>query len=312
MPVRAFEWRDIPELQRQRQNNIYLNSELLFTRGPLLLPAALISFLAPEMGVFMGVSGSEKKGKTEVIGQIAHTLGSFFAYLTFLTPGNAIESQAFNALLEYLIFQSGERGATHLLADVDEQTTAFDVLHNDNFSIYARQRIWEFAHSPHFESIQNTWRSVKRSDVFVIRSMYNDLVPGLVKQVEPFSDRSPRGLVYFQGDELMAYAEIKYGLRGIWIQPFVHPGAEDMLERFVDLIHKVPKKLSRPIYFCVRSYQSWLEPFLEELGAETSPSQAVMVRHLAVKKKALRPFAIPSVEGRQPEITTPISHLESR
>jgi hypothetical protein len=31
----------------------------------------------------------------------------------------------------------------------------------------------------------------------------------------------------------------------------------------------------------VRSYQTWLEPVLEDLGALAGPRQAVMVKHLA-------------------------------
>ena len=35
------------------------------------------------------------------------------------------------------------------------------------------------------------------------------------------------------------------------------------------------------MYLCVRSYQTWLEPVLEDLGALAGPRQAVMVKHLA-------------------------------
>ena len=32
---------------------------------------------------------------------------------------------------------------------------------------------------------------------------------------------------------------------------------------------------------CVRSYQAWLEPVLEDLGAKAADRQAIMVKHLA-------------------------------
>jgi hypothetical protein len=60
----------------------------------------------------------------------------------------------------------------------------------------------------------------------------------------------------------------------------------------------------------VRSYQSWLEAPLEELGAEPSERQAVMVKHMAVKKNALQPVTLPAMEGRQPEVTASIKLTE--
>ena len=61
-----------------------------------------------------------------------------------------------------------------------------------------------------------------------IRSLYNNLVPGLVQQVEPLPPDQLRGMVYYQQGELLAYVELRYGPRGIWAQPFVHPDAEDI------------------------------------------------------------------------------------
>jgi hypothetical protein len=37
-----------------------------------------------------------------------------------------------------------------------------------------------------------------------------------------------------------------------------------------------------------------------------------MVRHLAVTKKAERAFAIPALEGKQPEATVPYAQVESK
>jgi hypothetical protein len=66
------------------------------------------------------------------------------------------------------------------------------------------------------------------------------------------------------------------------------------------------------LYHRPRSYQSWLEPLIEDLGAETGPRQAVMVKHLAAAQKASRAFALPALEGGQPEITAPIARTESK
>ena len=142
-----------------------------------------------------------------------------------------------------------------------------------------------------------------------MRSLFNNVIPGLIRQVEPFPAEGLRGLVYREREELLAYVELKYGLRGIWVQPFVHPDAEEVAGWLIDLL-QLPHRFSRPVYLCIRSYQSWLEPALEELGAEAGPRQAVMVKHLAIPQKVAQTFALPALEGRHPEVTTPFAQSE--
>jgi hypothetical protein len=92
----------------------------------------------------------------------------------------------------------------------------------------------------------------------------------------------------------------------------VHPHAEDVTVHFLDLLSKIPNRRSRPVYICVRSYQAWLESAIEDLGAEAGPRQAVMAKQLIVQIKARNTFAIPALEGGQPEITAPVVRLESK
>jgi hypothetical protein len=119
-----------------------------------------------------------------------------------------------------------------------------------------------------------------------------------------------KGLVYFEEDELLAYAEVRYGQRGIWVHPFIHPTTEDVAERLKDLLHNLPNRHSRTIYLCVRSYQSWIERSLEDMDIEVGPTQAVMVKHLAIAKKVTNTFTLPAMEGGQQEITTPYMRSE--
>ncbi len=175
------------------------------------------------------------------------------------------------------------------------------------FTTYARQRIWQLTGAPRGEPAATPWRVGSAGDCLRVRALYNDLVPGLVQQVEPPPTNRPRGLVYLEGDDLLAYIEVHYGPQGIWVQPFIHPDSENVAARLVDLMLKLPYRRSRPVYLCVRSYQSWLETAIEELGAEAGPRQAVMVKRLALPQKATRTYALPALEGRQPEITAPIT-----
>ena len=106
--------------------------------------------------------------------------------------------------------------------------------------------------------------------------------------------------------------ELKFGHRGIWIQPLFHPDIDNVDTLLAGLLQIIPGKYSRPIYLGIRSYLSWLEPFLEILGAQASSRQAVMVKYLAITQRAPRTVSIPAIEGGHPEVTTPIARLEKR
>jgi len=312
MSIRPFDWRDLPKLRRYRQHSIYLNSSLVLTRGPMLLSGALLSSLAPGLGLVTSVSLGDGDSDHVIIGQTMHTTGNPCAQLTFLTPESNLDVDGLNPLLEDFSTQAAERGAFRLLADVDERTTAFDALRHSGFAIYARQRIWRLSGEPVGEPKAMSWRTAEQKDLIPVRSLYNNLIPGLVQQVEPFPNERLRGLVYNNGDELLGYVELKYGHRGIWAQPFIHPDAEEVAEHLVDLFQHLPQRHSRPVYVCIRSYQSWLETVIEDMGAESSPQQAMMVKHLAVPQKALRAYSLPAIEGGQAEITAPITRANSR
>jgi hypothetical protein len=317
MNVRPFDWRDLPALNRNLHESVFLDSTLLLTRGPLLVPGALLSYLAPGMGVFTSVVENESNpgpvsNTAALIGQIIHTLGSPFARLTFMTPVAALHQTTVSALAETLVMIAGERGAMRLLADVDEELLAFEALHQSGFAIYARQCAWRVKNFPPSQSLPSAWRAAHSQDAIAIRSLYNNLVPGMVQQIEPLVAQRPRGMVYYQQGELRAYVEIHSGHRGIWAQPFIHPDAKDAPQLLAALLHKLPNRSSRPVYICVRSYQSWLEIAIEELGAEAGPRQAVMVKHLTIPQKAARALTLPALEGGQTEASAPFARMENQ
>lgn len=308
MDVRPFDWRDFPALHRNRRYSIFLNSTLLLTRGPLLVSGALLSYLMPSMGVFTCVSNGGEGDKRTLIGQTIHRQGSQFSHLTFVTPNTGLESSAFNGLVEYLMKVSGSRGALRLLADVEERDQMFEVLRRSSFATYTRQRLWRFNSRSTVNAPETGWRAAKSIDAHAVRSLYHNLVPGMVQQIEPLSLDKPHGLIYRQDSELLAYVELVSGHRGIWAQPFVHPDTQNLERRLDDLILNIPNRRSRQVYVCVRSYQPWLEHALEELGAEPGPSLAVMVKHLAVPNKVELPLEVPTIEGSQPEVTASIAN----
>jgi hypothetical protein len=79
-----------------------------------------------------------------------------------------------------------------------------------------------------------------------------------------------------------------------------------------ELFQSISARYSQPVYVCIRSYQSWLEVDIEKLGAQAGPQQAVLVKHLAIAQKALRPVTLPALDGSQPEITAPVARSGSQ
>ena len=312
MSTRPFDWRDLPALHRVRDQCVFLNNILVLTNGAFFAPAgALLSLLTPARGVFTCLNetceGKPSKGKPSVLfGQVTHTPGYLSAYLSFLTPQAALNAPGITELVEQMAVQVGERGALHILAEADEQTEIFELLRQAGFGIYARQRIWKGSDGPTPKKLPGLRRAVMGRDLASVKFLYANLVPGLVQQVEPPPANQMRGMVYYRGNDLLAYVEIKYGPRGIWVQPFIHPDAEDVVEPMFLFLKDLPNRGSRPVYICVRSYQSWLEAALEESGAQPGPSQGVMVRHLA--RRIAQTYGALAREAATQEPTVPVAH----
>jgi len=308
MSIRPFDWRDLPTLYRYRKQCLFLDSTQLLTQGSRLVPGVILfSYFSRATGVFtFQVANDVKKGPA-LLGQVIHPASCDSARLSYVTPASALDSDNFTGLVEHLTIHVGERGATHLLAETNEQDDAFELLRKAGFATYARQRIWQLSDQPKGQDEPTMWETAKSSDIIRVRSLYSNLVPGLVQGVEAPPANELRGMIYQQDDEALAYMEVKYGPRGILIQPLIHPDMNCVPARLAHLLINLPYRRSRPVYINIRSYHSWLEPALEDLGAEAGPRQAVMVRHLAVPAKAERMFALPGLERGQPEVSAPIT-----
>lgn len=286
-----------------------LDSILFLTRGEMLGVSSLLSHLNPVNATYTGVCAPED-GLPTFLGQIRYPLGSRSAHLVYLAPRSAQESPELPLLIEHLTTQAGYWGAYHLLAEVEEHSGAFGALRQAAFSIYAWQRIWK--HSAEGDkSPEGNWRPANPLDSVAVGSLYQSVVPGLVQPVEALTSSRLRGLVCRRQGELLAYADLVYGPRGIWVQPFIHPTTPDAAGLLVDLLRAVPHRRGRPVYLCVRSYQAWLESALEELDLEVGPRQAVLVKHLAVTKRAVQPLRVPVLENGHAEPTAPLVHVKS-
>ena len=306
MGIRQFDWRDLPVLLRYRKRGNFFDSATVLTRGEMLVPlGAMLSYFAPATGIFTYLCSDEENKVEDLLGQVTHNQEHRLSRLLFLAPEAALEADLFANLLEHIIQQVGKRGAFHLRAEVEDGSASYENLRRAGFAPYVHQRIWKSPPNSDSKSNPSQWRDITGRDVIPIRSLYNSLVPPLVQQVESFPLEKIKGQTIFQEDEIKGFAEIRYGQRGIWIHPFIHPETREVQPLLADLLANLPNRHSRPIYMCVRSYQSWLENYLEDLQASAGPTQAVMVKHLAVAQQVKSSFSLPALEGGQQEITTP-------
>lgn len=311
MNIRPFGLRDLALLHSYRNRGLFLDSTRVLIHGPMMVPmGALITFFGPSVRIFTYRCENISQAGKPLIGQVTYLMGASYARLTFLAPDDAMEQPELAALSDYMAVQMGGHGAFHILADVDESNQVYQLLHRTGFAIYARQRIWRLDGQPIGEANPAPWRASRSRDAIGVRSLYCNVVPGLVQQVEPLPKKDLKGVVYYQNGELLAFVELKYGRNGIWVQPFVHPDAEGFDRHLVHLLQDLPGRRERPLYICVRSYQSWLEIAIEAMGAQPGPQQAVMVRHLTVSRRVNQPYPLPAMNGTRAEPTAPIARIE--
>jgi hypothetical protein len=308
LTLRPTDWRDIRVLHRNRAKGLYLDTALALTRGGSFASGVLRSFFSPTTGVYTWVC-SDNCGKPAILGQFRHATEETYARLTLLAPEEALDAPITIDLLEQLAMQAGDHGAFHLLAEIDEQSSAFESLRKAGFVVYARQRVWRLKENGEEFKPEIPWEASVRQDVIPAQTLYHSLVPGLVQQVEPLSSKNIHGLVCRSDGDLLGYIDLKAGPRGVWAQPFIHPDVVNVTARIKDLFESIPNRRSRPVYFCVRSYQSWLESALRELDAEPWSQQVVMVKRLAAHHPVKRPFALPQIDGQR-EITTPVTQSQ--
>ncbi len=274
MNIRPLDLLDLPTLYRYRGEVLSLDSARMLTRGNPLGAAGFMSYLNPVRHIYSAVAS---ENGTTLLGGVIHTNGDPFAKLLYLAPANLIPNPGLPALIEHLAAEAGNWGAFHVLAEVDENSPAFPALRMAGFSVYAWQRVWNLSEVSSSE-VTNGWQKVDSLNLPAIQSLHHQIVPPLLQPVEP-APRRASGMVCMEGGR--CFVNVAYGLNGIMLTPLIHPEAADVTHKLVALINHIPNRRGRPVYLCVRSYQAWLEPVLEDLGAKASQRQAVMVKHLA-------------------------------
>lgn len=270
MPPRPLELFDLPKLPRYRNKVLTLDSRRALTRGNPLRAGSFLSYLNPKRRIYTAIL-EEDEGT--VLGGIIQRAEETFARLAYLAPANAPL-----ALIDHLAAHAGTWQARQIVTEINENHPLFQSLRQCGFSVYSRQRIWDLSEISLPTDYPQLWREEKDLDLLPIQNLQREIVPPLLQPVEFFA-YSSTGMIC-QADELLAYVDSTYGSRGIFLRPLIHPNTDDMREKLLSLLVSLPNRRALPVYLCVRSYQTWIEPILEDVGAKASERQAVMVKHL--------------------------------
>ena len=289
MSIHALDLLDLPTLYRYRSEAISLDTSRLLTRGNPLGAIGVMAYMNPRRHIYSAVS---REDGVSLAGGVIHTNGDLFAKLLYLAPASEMERPSLVPLIENLAAQAGTWGALHVLAEVDETSPAFVPLRQAGFAMYAWQRIWDVTplaagtqrkngdgHAANGNGqAAHDWRRVDSINIASVQSLYHQIVPPLLQPVER-RPQQPTGFICSEG--LRAHVDVNTGMVGILLLPLIHPEATDVSSKLASLIGSLPNRGGRPVYVCVRSYQAWLEPVLEDLGARAGDRQAIMVKHLA-------------------------------
>ena len=308
--IRPFDWRDFGLLRRLGDQGLCLDTETGLIRGRHSLQTALLSYLAPSASTptFVFPPGDEN-GNSGAFGQLRHPPGSPYARVMYLAPAGIVEEPVGVELLERLTTTSGERGAHHLLAEVAEGSPEFLTLRQLGFAVYARQDIWQLNGEARDLGEAPTLRPRVSADWIGIHTLYLNIVPSLVQQVEPPPSRRSRGYVFISESEVLIFLDVSQGPLGVLIQPYFHPAVHGVARTLSRFVRELPSRRDRPLYFLVRSYQNWLGGPLQEVGFECVAEQAVMVKRLAVRIAQTQLAHVPVLE-RGAEAASTMSHLE--
>lgn len=309
--VRPVEWRDLPLLHRIKRHGLCFDSQVAYTRGPHPLQSALLDSITPGRSESTLIAPHESKRALTAIGQVEMAGRGDIARLTFVAPDAALKMDNGLRLLESLAASAGKRGALGLIAEVDESNAAFETLRAAGFAVYARQRIWRWepeGDDPLDADREDPWRPLREQDSLALKSLYHNLVPPLVKQVEDDPGAYTEGLAFGRGGEMLGFLTVESGPLGAWIQAYFHPAVENFDHLMRSALNRIGSSRS-PVHLCVRSYQGWMNNPLENLGLQRVTDQAVMVKRLAARVRQREEQLLPALEATRPEPTAPFVPL---
>ena len=312
--IRPFNLRDLPLVHRLSELGVSLHTESALTKNLHPTRGALFSLVGGDFPTY--VWKSDKNGLAGFIQLFLdeENVHAHILYLSSTSDGQVVadpngtavsgaesvngerpyqvNENAWLPLLDQAVVEAGQRGIHSLVAEVDELSDELPVLRRAGFVVYTRQDIWVLADGEMAQADKDTniLRPRQADDDWDIQLLYANTVPRLVQLVEPMPPlHDGAGWVHHEENELAAFVHVHVGPVATWMRLFIHPSAEAQADQIITaVVQQNPAAATRPIYCCVRRYQSWVQSALERSGFSLWGSQAVMVKHIV--QKAAKPL----------------------
>lgn len=288
-----------------------LDALRLVTRGEPFSLRNLMHSISPPIEQYIGYCDNdpERPCYAQVISRLDETQGQ----LTFLGALEDTDQSDIACLLENLIANAGKWGTHYITCDLPTDSPHLTGFKKAGFLIWANQTVFRISPRSHESGKPDfLWRTWNANDMRAMTSLYRGVVPGLFQPIEPLTRKTALGLVLYNADDdLLGYADLDYGPKGIWLQPVLSPEANH--PKILSDLHKaIPDRYNRPVFLAARSYQPWLESLAGQISGEVQGTQFLMVRYLVRQLKVEQPQVFALYEAGNIERGVPVSQIRQK
>ena len=241
---------------------------------------------------------------SKLIGQLM--LDEPYAQMNFLICHGETSPEILAALLDGLVRWAGEKGAFHLLAEVEETQRSFEGLCRGGFSTIYRQSIWRAQPATSPMSQSRLWREVSVQDHPAIRGLFKKWIPPVVQAAQPLNGHHFPRYILYDGERVLGFIQVRRGTSCLLLTPVFDPALANPLN-YLESLFQYPLFGKEALFIIATSHQVGLLSQLESSYQPPIKKQVVMVKTLAASVRVSQ--SIPqrlSAKENRPEPSTPI------
>ena len=330
--IRSFRLRDsllVARLQRAG-TPLDIEEQLTHPRSPLrsvLIDTVFNPHAGPSTFI---LDQQDEHGKLLGLAQMRLRPGRPERDVVFMAPaldaGNGSHA-IWQRLLNYLCIQTAERGSLRVYARLPVQSEELHLFKHVGFQEYGEEDIYRLDQNGKCRSLKSDLqlRPQQASDGWGLQKLYASVAPKVVQNAEGLAqgqwELPPRrwgeqgrreGFVWEVDGEVLAALHLRAGKRGYLVRTLLHPDALEQVEALGRAaLNLTILKPDLPVYFAVRQYEAGWPNVLPGLGFAPLGSQALVVRHMAVRVRGKIPALMKALEQSPTEGAAPSAISQS-
>ena len=320
--IRSFRLRDSLLVARLQRGGTPLDIEEQLTHPRSPLRSVLIkTMLKPRTGPSTFIlDQQDENGRQLGLAQMRNRPGRPEQDVVFMSPtldaGNGSHA-TWQRLLAHLCVQTAERGSLRIYARLPLQSDELQLFKAVGFLEYGQEEIYQLGQPVNPQARQSALelRPQQPSDGWGLQKLYATLAPRAVQNAEGLAqaqwDLTPwhwgeqgrrTGYVWEANGEILAALHIRTGKCGYLIRTLLHPEALEQAEELAKAaLSLTGVKPNLPVFFAFRQYEAGWQNVLPGLGFAPLTSQALVVKHMAVRVRQKSPVLMPALEKSPPE-----------